>query len=38
MIALEDKNSTKPLYFQIYSQIKKQIHEGRLKVSITNSI
>ncbi len=31
MIALEDKNSTKPLYFQIYSQIKKQIHEGRLK-------
>lgn len=31
MITLDERNCTKPLYFQIYSQIKKQIHEGRLK-------
>ena len=30
MITLDEKDS-RPLYFQIYSQIKTQIHEGRLK-------
>ena len=31
MIALEERDCGKPLYFQIYTQIKKEIHEGRLR-------
>ena len=31
MITLEEKNRSKPLYFQIYLHIKREIHEGRLK-------
>lgn len=31
MITLEERNRSKPLYFQIYLHIKREIHEGRLK-------